>query len=101
MWIRSQDKEILANIKAVTLEPSNKIFGWVSGDFYFKIAQYDTKKEATKVLDMIQNKIYNIDYCRFLGCENVEHESPIFQIPPKNFGDDTERLRYNDRRDNR
>lgn len=83
MWIRSQNKKTLVDVKAVTLESSNEIFAWASSNFYFKIAQYDTKEEATKVLDMIQNKIYNIDYCRFLGCENVEHESPIFQIPPR------------------
>ncbi|MDD3414840.1 MAG: hypothetical protein PHY47_12670 [Lachnospiraceae bacterium] len=59
MWIRSQDKKLLINVKAVTLERASKIYGWASGDCYFNIAEYDSKEKAMNVLDAIENVIGN------------------------------------------
>lgn len=54
MWIRSQDENLLINVKAVTKEKTCKIFGWISNDCYFDIGEYDTEEEALKVIDEIE-----------------------------------------------
>jgi hypothetical protein len=60
MWIRSQDKEILLDVNAITKETTNKIFGWISGDCYFNIGQYDTDERALQIVDEIHKLLVSL-----------------------------------------
>lgn len=87
MWIRSQDKETLINCNVIEYN-----------DFYVKnaivatsetisrtiIGKYSTKEKALKVLDMIHNKIIELDKNKFLGMTEQIYIRCVFQMPQDN-----------------
>lgn len=95
MWIRSQKKDTLCNVKDVYFCKCNylnkpKYYEFRSDNFgvsYYVLGTYSSEEKAIKVLDMIQNEIYKlkqIDYptskdtYAILGyCYNQE----VFQMP--------------------
>lgn len=62
MWIRSQDKENLANANEIEIFEYERVNGevWIYVNDQ-KYAVYSTKEKALKVLDMIQKRIYLTD----------------------------------------
>lgn len=87
MWIRSQDKETLINCNVIEYN-----------DFYVKnaivatsetisrtiVGKYSTKEKALKVLDMIHNKIIELDKNKFLGMTEQIYIRCVFQMPQDN-----------------
>jgi len=77
IWVRSQNREELLNVKAVTYQEKdlfgnkNKIIGWAASGCSFVIGEYATKERALQVMDDIQQfVILNV------------HEVPrIYQMP--------------------
>jgi hypothetical protein len=63
IWVRSQNREELLNVKAVTYQEEdlfgnkNKIIGWVASECSFVIGEYATKERALQVLDEIHARI--------------------------------------------
>lgn len=58
MWIRSQDKEILAECNAVVINPSDNsdyyIYAYCKNDRVY-LGHYSTREKALKVLDDIED----------------------------------------------
>lgn len=82
MWIRSQDKEELKKCEYYSIEQS--AFGedyviLVNGNYCFGV--YSSKEKALKVLDMIQERIIEIDKTKFFGSEEEVYISNVFQMP--------------------
>ena len=73
MWIRSQNKEVLANIKAFNIIKNKEKF-WIIGylnsvsDNFIYLGKYKTEEKAMKVLDELQ-------------CRIARSESGVFQMP--------------------
>lgn len=67
IWARSQNREELLNVKAVTYQEEdlfgnkNKIIGWVASGCSFVIGEYATKERALQVLDEMQHAICYIE----------------------------------------
>lgn len=80
MWIRSQDKETLKNCETIYLD-SNCISGRGNTDKYSILGYYSTKEKALKVLDMIHNKIIELDKNKFLGMTEQIYIRCVFQMP--------------------
>lgn len=73
MWIRSQDKTVLANAQGIYIDSRFSV--WSDG---LLLGEYSTKDKALKVLDEIQ---YNM--------ELFEHElTMVFQMPTDNEVDE-------------
>ena len=53
LWIRSQDKIALSQIKQIAIEYDKKIVGY--NGYCVKLGEYNTKERALEVLDEIQN----------------------------------------------
>lgn len=77
MWIRSQNKYILANVNSFRICKCD-----IDGDVYYSIhghydgheqslGYYSTKEKALEVLDYIQNEIQS----------NVYDEQTVFEMP--------------------
>ena len=89
MLIRSQDKTCLTNMAQVTdifYSESRKgttqnITAALSSAETTHLGTYSTEEKAIKVLDMIENAYYNIEYSKFLGCENDTFAGCVFQMP--------------------
>ena len=84
MWIRSQDKDALCEVKNLMVERGNGKFGIVeliktSYGCATKIVlgEYSTEEKAIKVLDMIQERIARSIL--------LKHKDMI--LPIKNYGD--------------
>ena len=89
MLIRSQDKKLLIPLEKFTIgitkdncicatsnicvSPAEFSAGW--------LGKYSTEEKALKVLDMIESAYYNLEYSKFLGCENDTFASCVFQMP--------------------
>ena len=60
MWVRSQNKELLANVKNARViyefDSYHIVCDCDDCDYYY-LAEYSTKEKAMKVIDMIQNAI--------------------------------------------
>lgn len=91
MWIRSQDKEKLADLRVfdITSSEDAKNFGipygkfaicgysddWANtNNFHIKLGLYSTKEKALKVLDKI------VDRIRDIHCGNCRRDI-VFQMP--------------------
>lgn len=81
IWIRSQNKEVLIECKEV------HIFGWDATSYRidsresnYILGEYSTKEKALKVLDMIQERIGNIENIKSNQCM-VKPNFLIFQLP--------------------
>lgn len=65
LWIRSQDKHILAKynrlaVSQTTPKTQAQVMGFVGYDFgYETLGRYKTKERALEVLDEIQNLLFN------------------------------------------
>ncbi len=57
LWIRSQDKSCLVNIKAVIML-NKEIRGYYNENPNWFLGKYNTKERALEVLDKIENFIY-------------------------------------------
>lgn len=73
MWVRSQNKEVLADIKAFdTIKNKEKFYitGYLNSisDKFLSLGNYETKEKAISVLDE-------------LHCRIAKTESGVFQMP--------------------
>lgn len=85
LWIRTQDKKCLVELKeAWIIERQDRNFAinlkantlnLYDGGVYY------TKEKAIKVLDMMQQKIIEIDKTRFYGREMMMYTDNVFQMP--------------------
>lgn len=78
MWIRSKNREVLVNVKAIAIDVNTEhhyfaIKGF-SGAMYYLLGVYKTKEKAMSVLDELQFRI-------------ARSESGVYQMPK----DDDER----------
>lgn len=94
MLIRSQNKKKITNLSQVTslvVSHDKRIEKWeiIACYPYFAdndcgfgtLATYFTEEKAIKVLDMIESAYYNLEYSKFLGCENDTFAGCVFQMP--------------------
>ena len=73
MWVRSQNKEVLANIKAFNIIKDKEKFcitGYLNSvsDNFIYLGKYETKEKAMQVLDELQRRI-------------AKSESGVYQMP--------------------
>jgi len=86
IWVRSQNREGLFNVKAVTYQEEdlfgnkNKIIGWVASECFFVIGKYATKERALQVMDDIQQFVIAKEKAD-LGGLNVHEVPRIYQMP--------------------
>jgi len=92
MWVRTQDKDNLINCFSFGIV-EDRYQVWaddIPGRGFNIIASYDTKEQATKVMDMIQEHIENTHFdslsCNYLtGAGNVQvpfqTAKAVFQMP--------------------
>lgn len=84
MWIRSQDKETLINCNVIEYNDfyvENAIVATSETISRTIIGKYSTKEKALKVLDMIHNKIIELDRNKFLGMTEQIYIRCVFQMP--------------------
>ena len=72
IWIRSQDKKILMEIKKIEIARNKVIVGF-NGNFE-TLGEYSTEEKALKVLDMIETHLEHLEY-------KVSGREIIFQMP--------------------
>jgi hypothetical protein len=95
LWIRSQDKEVLLNIKGIqyqnyklveneTIE-ANILIGFYNYYDNEILGEYETKERALEVLTEIQNKINLINLGHDFGSPMIDLKNPtyIYQMPEK------------------
>lgn len=95
LWIRSQNKEVLLNIKGIqyknyklvedeTVE-ANILIGFYNYYDNEILAEYETKERALEILDEIQNKINLINLGHDFGSPMIDLKNPtyIYQMPEK------------------
>lgn len=93
LWIRSQDKEVLLNIKGIqyinyklveneTVE-ANVLIGLYNYYDNEILGEYETKERALEVLTEIQNKINLINLGHDFGSPMIDLKNPtyIYQMP--------------------
>ena len=73
MWIRSQDKKILMEIRQVEISKYNNIIIGFNNHFE-TLGSYSTEEKALKVLDMIETHLEHLEY-------EVSGREIIFQMP--------------------
>ena len=89
MFIRTQDKETLVDVNVFNIYQNiigkYAIYGSNTSnsneDFYFNLGCYKKHEKALKVLDMIQQKIIEIDKTKFYGVEETTYRDNVFQMP--------------------
>ena len=64
LWIRSQDKSCLVNIKAVIML-NKEIRGYYNENPNWFLGKYDTKERALEVLDEIQRLITDLQFMSY------------------------------------
>ena len=78
MWVRSQNKELLANVKNARViyefDSYHILCDCDDCDYYY-LAEYSTKEKALKVVDMIQKHIV---FCS----ESYEIVRPVLKSDP-------------------
>ena len=93
LWVRSQNKEVLLNIKAIqyknyklvedeTVE-ANILIGFYNYYDNEILGEYETKERALEILDEIQNKINLINLGHDFGSPMIDLKNPtyIYQMP--------------------
>lgn len=95
LWIRSQDKEVLLNIKGIQYQnyklvenetvEANILIGFYNYYDNEILGEYETKERALEVLNEIQNKINLINLGHDFGSPMVDLKNPtyIYQMPEK------------------
>ena len=93
LWIRSQDKEILLNIKGIQYQnyklvenetvEANILIGFYNYYDNEILGEYETKEKALEVLTEIQNKINLINLGHDFGSPMIDLKNPtyIYQMP--------------------
>ena len=93
LWIRSQDKEVLLNIKGIQYQncklvenetvEANILIGLYNYYDNEILGEYETKERALEVLTEIQNKINLINLGRDFGSPMIDLKNPtyIYQMP--------------------
>lgn len=87
MWIRSQNKETLINCNVIEYNDfyvENAIVATSETISRTIVGKYSTKEKALKVLDMIHNKIIELDKNKFLGMTEQIYIRCVFQMPQDN-----------------
>ena len=80
LWIRSQDKEVLAKTTSIVVEQDNIIDGYnENSDLVINLGKYATKERALEVLDEIQKLLL----CDFV-IKNADIEKDQIPNPYKN-----------------
>lgn len=80
MWVRSQDKTQIVPMCELYISTRQKGY-CISTNRGNDLGIYSTKEKAIKVLDMIQQKIIEIDKTRFYGREMIMYSDNVFQMP--------------------
>ena len=95
LWIRSQDKEVLLNIKGIQYQnyklvenetvEANILIGFYNYYDNEILGEYETKERALEVLTEIQNKINLINLGHDFGNPMIDLKNPtyIYQMPEK------------------
>ena len=95
LWIRSQDKEVLLNIKGIQYQnyklvenetvEANILIGLYNYYDNEILGEYETKERALEVLTEIQNKINLINLGHDFGSPMIDLKNPtyIYQMPEK------------------
>ena len=84
MWIRSQNKETLINCNVIEYNDfyvENAIVATSETISRTIVGKYSTKEKALKVLDMIEERIIEIDKTKFFGSKEEVYISNVFQMP--------------------
>ena len=93
LWIRSQDKEVLLNIKGIQYQnyklvenetvEANILIGFYNYYDNEILGEYETKERALEVLNEIQNKINLINLGHDFGSPMIDLKNPtyIYQMP--------------------
>lgn len=92
-WIRSQDSQVLVELKAISFQKEdsshrkNIVHGWVDGELYFVLGEYQTPERALQVIDEIQNILTNASSYEThqtssaSGWLTTEHNEVVYQMP--------------------
>nr|DAI90595.1 MAG TPA: hypothetical protein [Caudoviricetes sp.] len=89
MWVRSQDKQLLTNASAFSMDASIENRVWIYNQNGYCLGTYTTKKRAIEVLNIIQNAIAFYEVDRDLGIsasgvkDSLNTFYPIFEMPEK------------------
>lgn len=86
MWIRSQNKEILANVDVLYVEKGKEYSdikdGYDITDDKYRYGRYETIERAKEVLDEIQTKIAKLNYQEhFIGKDFIGIENKVYEMP--------------------
>lgn len=85
LWIRSQNKEKLLQIKEIYIheDDDNTFYIWSNS---YLLGTYETRKRVLEVLDEIQSKIKQQFLCipnPTLSCKNIERAEDILNLKYK------------------
>ena len=85
MWIRSQDEKRLSDCVEFYLQENKKnrysVVGCSKNSIGHIIGTYENFEKAKKVLDMVEERIIEIDKTKFFGKEEEVYISNVFQMP--------------------
>ena len=86
LWIRSQNKEVLAKVKELYVvngvKCDNLEDGYDIENADFRFGRYKTKERTLEVLDEIQTKIAKLSYQEhFIGKDFIGIESKVYEMP--------------------
>lgn len=79
MWIRSQDKELLVDASEFSIEEQyeyGELYAYSIDSGDYELGTYQTKENAMKVLNMIQETINKIEIDYHIGINSVIFEMP-------------------------
>lgn len=80
IWIRSQDRKTITNANDIYIRLSGKGCTLCTGKG-MDLGVYSSEEKSMKVLDLIQNKIIEIEKSKFFGMEETDFIEPLFQLP--------------------
>ena len=87
MWIRSQCKTTLIEVKNISTD-DGVILHYNGDETYTILGEYSTEEKAIKVLDMIQDRICGIEYTHLASLiksgskfVTIDASGTVFQMP--------------------
>ena len=95
LWIRSQDKEVLLNIKGIQYQnyklvenetvEANILIGFYNYYDNEILGEYETKERALEVLDEIQRLITDLQYLNYAikNDEFCSYRPNVYEMPEK------------------
>lgn len=85
LWIRSQDKKELVNIKQLLIDNDTIIKGFLNSGLYYELGEYKTKERALEVLDEIQKLLMPIsEYKQEIDNLTINYkniDTAIYEMP--------------------